>query len=99
MFKKILFPFFSLFLAYRLYDLLRLLSVKSPENYGTWENFLNAAFLSAFVTGFFAFLGFAYPTSKLLPKNYYRIKSPEFLQLVYRILGVEVFRKLLLIFF
>ncbi len=99
MFKKILFPFFSLFLAYRTYDLLRLLNFKAPQECGTWENFLNAAFLSAFVTGFFAFFGFAYPTSKLLPKNYYRIQSPEFLQIVYQMLAVEGFRKLLLIFF
>ncbi len=55
--------------------------------------------LNLFITGIFALLGFAYPTSNLLPSAYYRIRQPEKLARMYRLLGVEQFRWLLLRFF
>ena len=49
-----------------------------------------------FVTGIFAFAGFAYPTERLLPEGYYRITNPPRLRRWYRILRVDWFRSALL---
>ena len=49
-----------------------------------------------FVTGVFAFAGFAYPTQRLLPPAYYRIHRPARLDWWYRRLGVAYFRSALL---
>ena len=52
--------------------------------------------LGLFVTGVFAFLGFAWPTQGLLPEGYYTVRAPRRLRRVYRALGVGAFRRLLL---
>ena len=49
-----------------------------------------------FVTGIFAFAGFAYPTQRLLPAAYYRVRRPDVLRRWYRRLGVSWFRGALL---
>ena len=49
-----------------------------------------------FVTGVAAFLGFAWPTQRLLPDAYYAIRDPGRLRRAYRGLGVEYFRRFLL---
>ena len=49
-----------------------------------------------FVTGIFAFAGFAYPTERLLPEGYYTITNPPGLRRWYRILRVDWFRSALL---
>jgi len=48
------------------------------------------------ITGTIAFLGFVYPTSKLLQNTYYQIKNPRRLKILYKWLGVEYFRMILL---
>lgn len=49
-----------------------------------------------FITGVFAFLGFAFPTQKMLPSSYYQIQDPEKLKALYETLRVEWFKKFLL---
>jgi hypothetical protein len=55
--------------------------------------------LNLFVTGIFAFPGFVFPTGQLLPAAYYQVRNPQMLNRVYNLLGVEYFRKLLLLVF
>lgn len=52
--------------------------------------------INMFITGIFAFAGFALPTQKLLPKSYYKIYQPQTLTKIHTTLGVETFRKFLL---
>ena len=52
--------------------------------------------LNLFITGIFAFLGFAFLTSKILPNSYFKVKNSKNLTLIYKILGVEYFKLLLL---
>lgn len=62
-------------------------------------DFLIAYGISLFGTGIFAFVGFAYPTSKLIGTSYYRLKNTKSLLFWYNALGVKYFRKLLMLFF
>jgi hypothetical protein len=52
--------------------------------------------INLFITGIFAFIGFAYPSSRLLPESYYRITNPEALTSIYNLVGVKYFRMMLL---
>ena len=52
-----------------------------------------------YITGIFAFVGFAFPTHKLLPERYYHIYDPKKLNRIFKILGVSRFRKFLLLTF
>ncbi len=97
--KKILFPVFSLFLIYRSYDLMKDLINSEPEKYGSSETFILSFLLSLFITGVFAISGFAYKTNKILPKLYYEVRNPEFLNFIYDIMGVRYFRVMLMIAF
>ncbi len=94
--KKILFPLISLFLAYRSVELVRMFSTPAAEGFSILVIFLLAVALNLFITGVFAFVGFAYPSSRLLPDAYYRIGNPKALQELYRLLGLKYFRTLLL---
>ncbi len=58
-----------------------------------------AFLVNLFVTGVFAFPGFVFPTHRLLGKSYYKLRNTKLLQRIYRIMGVSVFRKLLLVLF
>lgn len=97
--KKILFPLFSLFLLYRSIMLLKQLMVANPQDYSRTETFIISFLLTLFITGIFAITGFAYPTSSLLPANYYKVKNPVKTNQLYNALGVKYFKVLLLIFF
>ena len=55
-----------------------------------------AFLINLYITGIFAFAGFALPTQKLMPSNYYKIQNPKRLKNWYQKLGVENFRKFLL---
>ena len=94
--KKILFPIFSVFLAYRSFELVRQMLDSNPNSLNISEMFLLSFLLALFITGIFAFPGFAYPTSNLLSKNYYQIKSKDKLKWMYSAFRVEYFRILLL---
>lgn len=97
--KKILFPFFSLFLLYRSLALLNQLMAANPEDYTGIETFIISFLLTLFITGIFAITGFAYPTSRLLPENYYTIKNPDQLIKLYKVLGVKHFKVVMLLVF
>jgi len=97
--KKIFLPFASAFLAYQLYAIVAGLWLGEFANMPLGGELLMAFCIALFGTGIFAFIGFAYPTSKLIGSSYYRLKNTERLQLWYRRLGVACFKKLLLLFF
>ena len=52
--------------------------------------------LNLFVTGTFAFLGFALPSYRLLPDSYYRFQRPTMLKRIYHYFKVNWFRRFLL---
>ena len=97
--KKILFPLFSLFLIYRSIELVRKLIASKPNDYSNPDVLTISSLLTLFITGIFAFPGFAYATSRILPDSYYKIKKPKVLNWIYKILGVKYFTALLLIAF
>jgi len=55
-----------------------------------------AYLLNLFITGIFAFAGFALPTQQLFPESYYSVKHPNRLKKIYRLFNVQLFRKFLL---
>ena len=97
--KKILFPIIAIFLAYRSYELLKTLWFVEPSELVLPIRILLAFLLNLFITGFFAFFGFAYKTNRILGENYYRIKNPNFISRISKLLKVEYFKKFLLLVF
>lgn len=71
----------------------------SVQNFNWFIDFLFAYFINLFTTGVFALVGFGFPTHRLLPKKYYSIKNPKLVAQLYNVMGVAVFRKLLMFFF
>jgi hypothetical protein len=55
--------------------------------------------INMFITGIFAFAGFALPTHKLLPASYYRIRNHALLQQMCTLFQVHIFKKFLLLTF
>lgn len=92
--KKVVFPLISMFLVYRSIELVRVLMV--PGIVGLTALLLAFA-VNLFITGVFAFVGFVYPTGRLLPDAYYRIHKPQRLRTFCGLLGVAYFRKLLML--
>jgi len=70
-----------------------------PEYHTLIEILLIAFLLNLFITGVFAFMGFAYSTYYLLPKAYYKIHKPNVLKKYYKLFGVKYFKIFLLIAF
>ena len=99
MFKKIAFPLFSLFLMFRSYKLLLHLTHSSPTDFSTIQSLFIAFLLTLFITGIFAFVGFAYPSNKLLPQSYYKVHKPKTLKNWSRKMGVKYFQRALLLAF
>lgn len=99
MLKKILFPIFSVFLAYQSVKLVTIFFHNSPSDFSFQLVVILAFLLNLFITGVFAFTGFVYPTNKILPNSYYSIKNPNALNKLYNLIGVEYFKILLLITF
>ena len=97
--KKIIFPLCSAFLLYRSVELINTLISAKPEFYNLVEVLLIAFLLNLFITGVFAFLGFAYTTYYLLPKSYYKINNPNKLKKYYNLFGVKYFKTFLLVVF
>lgn len=77
----------------------RWLLLTDSESFNWMEAFVISFLLTLFVTGVFAFIGFAYPTHQVFPASYYQIKNPKLLKISCRILGVKYFRAALLFFF
>tara|TARA_B110000046_G_scaffold173759_1_gene196682 strand:+ start:31360 stop:31593 length:234 start_codon:yes stop_codon:yes gene_type:complete len=72
--KKIVTPFASSFLAYQLYQVMLALWMQAGVNFHLGYDFLIAYLISLFGTGIFAF---AYPTSHLIDRSYYRLKNKK----------------------
>lgn len=94
MIKKILFSLASIFLILQSYKLLTTIENFKMESFGLV--IFIAWLINMFITGIFAFAGFAFPTQKLLPKSYYKIYHPKKLKKIYKILRVDLFRQMLL---
>jgi hypothetical protein len=97
--KKIIFPILALFLAYRSWELLRAIWFMEA---GTLEGPLLIfipVLLNLFITGVFAFPGFVFPTHRLLPSGYYKVRNKARVLKFYRVLGIEYFKKALLLAF
>ena len=94
MIKKILLSLASLFLTWQSYNLLYNIHKLEISSWGTL--FFIAWLINLFITGIFAFSGFAFPTQRLLPRSYYKILHQKKLQGTFEALKVNLFRKILL---
>lgn len=94
MIKKIILSLASIFLIWQSYDLLIILDKLEMDSWGFL--FFIAFLINLYITGIFAFAGFAFPTQKLLPTSYYKVNNPKKLKKTYKVLKVNVFRKMLL---
>ncbi len=99
LFKKIVFPLFSIFLIYRSIDLLRQLYYSAPIDFSFGELILIALLITLFVTGIFAFPGFAFPTSRVMPNRYWIPKNTARLNKIFNLLGVNIFKSILVLLF
>ena len=94
MLKKVLFSLASLFLIWQMFGLFQ--SIDTWES-DSWGSILFSAWIvNLYITGIFAFAGFAFPTQKFLPKSYYKIYQPKRLKKYYKFLRVDIFRDMLL---
>ena len=94
MLKKIILVLASLFLFWQSYGLLNFVS--NVELNSWWTTLFIAFLINLFITGIFAFSGFALPTHKLISNSYYKVSNSKRLKKVYAFLQVDVFRKFLL---
>lgn len=94
--KKLVFSLLSLFLTYQTYKLLSILLYVDLEM-GLLLSFLFAILINLFATGVFAFIGFVFPTHRVICSRYYKIYNPNRLKQIYQVMNVELFRKYLLI--
>jgi len=94
MIKKIMLSIATIFLIWQSIDLISNIEYLNNNSWGLI--FLSAFFINLFITGIFAFSGFAFPTQKLLPNSYYQIHHPKTLKKIYEILRVHIFRRILL---
>lgn len=92
--ERILLTLASAFLIVQSFNLLQFgYGFKTPL---WWVEIIKAMLANLYITGIFAFVGFAYPTRKLLPAAYYEIRKPGRLKKWFQFLKVELFRKFLL---
>lgn len=99
MLKKVALTLASLFLIYNSFKFLKGFFQLSPDSFSALGIFFSAFVINLFITGIFAFAGFAFPTNKILPAGYYKIQNPELLNSIYNALGVKYFRAFLLLTF
>lgn len=97
--KKLALTLMAIFLAYRSYELLNKLFFGVFTQHSLGESAIIAFIINLFVTGIFAFLGFAWPTYLTAPSNYYQTTKPKRLLILYRLLKVEWFKSALMLFF
>jgi hypothetical protein len=94
MIKKTILILMSIFLVWQSYGILSIINKIEMDSW--WLILLLAFLINLFITGVFAFLGFALPTQKLISNAYYSVKKPNKLKKIYTFLKVDRFRKLLL---
>ncbi|MFT5834258.1 MAG: hypothetical protein ACI97N_001894, partial [Cognaticolwellia sp.] len=95
--KKIFLSIASIFLIWQSYLLITQIHNLETQYWGSL--IFVGWIINMFVTGIFAFVGFAFPTERLLPKSYYQVRKPKRLKKWFKILRVEGFRKFLLLTF
>ena len=94
MIKKILLILAAIFLTYQSYILVTRIHNFQAESWIAL--FFIAWIINLFITGIFAFSGFALPTQKLLPESFYTVRNPSALKKIYQSLNVNLFRTFLL---
>ncbi len=94
MVKKIALTLMSVFLILQTYKLMAKIDEFEIESLAL--TIFIAWIINMFVTGIFGFAGFAWPTERLMPNAYYRIRAPRKLKKLCKLVGVESFRKMLL---
>lgn len=94
MIKKILLSIATIFLIWQSYGLFYNIDKLETDSWGLI--IFIAWIINMFITGIFAFSGFAFPTQKLLPESYYKVYRPKRLKKIYKLLRVDLFRKMLL---
>ncbi|MGF1566432.1 MAG: hypothetical protein ACFCUH_13775 [Flavobacteriales bacterium] len=94
--RKLLFSLFAVFLAWQSYSLITLLIRTDANGYSLLNQGFLAVLVNLYVTGIFAFAGFAWPTYHLLPEGYYRIRNHRWVKNVGKAIGLSLFRSLLL---
>lgn len=97
MIKKTFFILASLFLMFQTYQFLNGITDQEPFDHLGPALFFSWL-LSLYITGIFAFAGFALPTEKLMPGPYYDIKNRDNLNRIYKLLRVDIFKKYLIKF-
>lgn len=78
---------------------MRSLISSEPNQYSISEALIISFLLTIFITGVFAFIGFAYPSSKILSDGYYKIKSPRILNRICKSIGIKYFQYFLLVIY
>lgn len=94
MVKKLILLGASVFLTWQSYSLLHRIDKMEISSWGL--AIFIGWILNLFITGIFAFAGFAFPTQKLLPQSYYEINNPKGLKKIFKSLKVGWFRTALL---
>lgn len=97
--QKVLFPFFSLFLLFQSYKLLKMIWELSIFEFSLFTKLLVVILINLFVTGVFAFIGFVYSTNLLIGEGYYRVKDPAKLMRLSSFLKLKYFKMFLLFVF
>ena len=91
--KKILHVIFSAFLVWQTIILIERLLNSQPSDFAGM--LVDAMWINLFVTGIFTIV-YSFPVYKILPVNYYAIKSPGILKLSGKIIQIDLFRQLLM---
>ena len=98
MIKKIFFILLSIFLIFQSVKMMN--GITEETAFGRfWPAIIFSFIICLYITGIFAFAGFALPTHKLLPASYYKIKNSKQLNKYYQLLRADIFKKLLIKFF
>jgi len=96
MVKKIFLTLGSIFLFYKTYELIYWLINFTPNRFNVMGSLALSLVLNLFITGIFAFVGFAFLTSKMLPSSYYLVKQTKAILFLHKILGLTYFKSFLL---
>lgn len=94
--KRILLTVGSMFLMYQSLRFLLIISSLAGVMMSPIVALILTFIINLFVLGIFALLGFAWPTQKLLPSNYYTVKNPKLLKRISGILGLDFFHKVMM---
>ncbi len=94
MIKKVLLSIATIFLIWQSHKILSNIDKLEINSWGLM--IFIAWIINLFITGIFAFSGFAFPTQKILPKSYYKIHHPKRLKKICKVLRINLFRQMLL---